>query len=1023
MGEKAGSAQCLKCFTSNPPDLPFCGKCGAPLAKTAETLSYGSGEKDAAGLEEAVELAPGSLFDGRFRIIEEIGRGGMGQVFKAEDTHLNITVALKIIRPRHSSNPAFIERFKKETLTARAVAHENVIRIFDLGEAGGIKYISMEYIKGQNLRDLIRASGSLSVQAVLHLGRQLCEGLAAAHDKGIVHQDLKPSNIMVDNGGRAYIMDFGLARSLTGPEPGGGRGPSGTPPYMSPEQARGEKAGARSDIYSLGVMLYEMCAGEPPFTADTAEDYVRKHLTEIPMPPSRLNPEIPASIERVILRCLEKDGEKRYPDVRSLLDDIKKLKPDSQGRARARGKKRRTMFSALLILLIAAGFIIWKARGGGITGYAKKPSLAVVYMTNNTGDPALDWGRKAFSELLMTDLLQSKHIRVVTPNKLYETLQKLNLLEAEDYSSGDLERAGKAAGVNHILHGNYSMAGGMLRIDAILYRLGSLELVAAEQVTGKGTESIFAMIDELTKKIKAGLKLSPDDIRMDRDKDIRSITTDSPEALRYFIEGTKAYNESRFEESNGLLLKAVGLDPGFALAYSRISENYYYLGDAANGSRYLQKALSLLNRVSDREYHLIQGQASRSAAEAVENYKKLLDLYPDDPEGNAYLGALYRQMEEWDLAEEKFKLAAAADPGDSLAVENLSYISRAKGLYEKAEDIIQSHQGIFPGPAPVHMNLAYAGLCRRDFDFAAAEAGKALAAEPENPIALELQGLISQSRGDFGGAEGVYGRLAGSKTASSEFMGRHWLCWLDVLRGRFRRALNGAAAGTAAARADNHKTGMFNFKLLEAYLESSAGRLPEALKAAGQAVELAHEIDYPEYKVLALHARGLIYVRMNDAVESAQAAQKLKSQIEESGVLKWMRYDRHLLGEIARSQGRLEEAIGHFRSAESLLPREYFKIDDHVMFLDSLASAYYQKGDWRRAKTEYGRITELTTGRLKWGDRYVRGYYRLGKICLKQRKPRAAAAAFARFLDLWNDADPGIPEIEDALRELASLKK
>lgn len=1023
MGEKAGSAQCPKCFTLNPPDLPSCGKCGAPLPKTAETLPYGTGEETASGVEEAVELAPGSLFDGRFRIIEEIGRGGMGQVYKAEDTHLNITVALKIIRPRHSSNPVFIERFKKETLTARAVAHGNVIRIYDLGDAGRIKYISMEYIKGQNLRDLIRASGSLSIQTVVNLGRQLCEGLAAAHDKGIVHQDLKPSNIMVDNGGRAYIMDFGLARSLTGLEPGEGRGRSGTPPYMSPEQARGGKAGARSDIYSLGVMLYEMCVGEPPFRAETAGDYVRKHLTEIPLPPSRLNPQIPPSLERVILRCLEKDEEKRYPGVRSLLDDIKKLKTDSPGGSRTRKITRWLISTAVLMLLIAAGFIVWKTRGAGIAGSAKKPSLAVVYMTNNTGDPALDWGRKAFAELLMTDLLQSKYIRVVTPNKLYETLQKLNLLEANNYSSGDLERAGRAAGVGHILHGNYSMAGGMLRIDAILYRLGSLELVAAEQVTGKGTESIFAMVDELTKKIKSGLKLSPDEIRLDRDKDIQAITTDSPDALRYFIDGTKAYNESRFEESNGLLLKAVALDPGFALAYSRISENYYYLGDSVNGSRYLQKALSLLNRVSEREYYLIQGHASSGAAEAVENYKKLLDLYPDDPEGNAYLGALYRQMEEWDLAEEKFKQAAAADPGDGLAVENLSYISRAKGLYEKAKDIIQSHRGIFSSPAPVHLNLAYADLCRRKFDLAAAEAGKALDAEPGNPIAMELQGLISQSRGDFGGAEGIYGRLAGSEAASSEFMGRHWRCWLDVLRGRFKLALNEAAAGMAAAQADDHKTGMFNFKLLEAYLESSAGRLPEALTAAGQAMELAYEVDYPEYKTLALHARGLIYVRMNDAAESAQAAQKLKSQIEESGILKWMRLYRHLLGEMARSQGRLEEAIDHFRGAVSLLPREYFKIDDHVMFLDSLASAYYQKGDWRRAKTEYGRITELTTGRLKWGDRYVRGYYWLGKISQKQKNPRAAAAAFARFLELWKDADPGIPEMEDARRELVSLKK
>ena len=243
MGNKAKKVQCPKCYSFNIEDSRYCNKCGSSLEKKEETLTY-------IPKNDRLNFLPGDSFGSRYRIVEEIGRGGMGRVYKAEDKELGITVALKMIRPEYSSSPRFIKRFKKETLLARSISHENVIRIHDLGELNEIKFISMEYIKGQNLKELIRTSGTLTVETTISITRQICEALRIAHQKGIVHRDLKPQNIMIDNNGKVYTMDFGLAKSIEAQEDSLSRGIVGTPQYLSPEQAKGEKADQRSDIYS-----------------------------------------------------------------------------------------------------------------------------------------------------------------------------------------------------------------------------------------------------------------------------------------------------------------------------------------------------------------------------------------------------------------------------------------------------------------------------------------------------------------------------------------------------------------------------------------------------------------------------------------------------------------------------------------------------------------------------------------------------------------------------------------------------
>ena len=549
MGKEEKSAQCPKCYTLNPEDSQFCSKCGSVLEMFQETLSYTPDEE--ARADEAIHFKPGDIFDKRYRIIEEIGRGGMGRVYKAEDTELNITVALKIIRPKYSSHPVFIERFKKETLTARSISHDNVIRIHDLGEAENIKYISMEYIKGQNLRDFIQASGSLSIETIVNISRQVCEALVAAHKKGILHQDLKPSNIMLDNSGQAYIMDFGLARSLFTEDASIKGTITGTPQYMSPEQVEGKKLDKRSDVYALGVIMYEMVTGKLLFDADTREEILQKQVTETPKPPSKINPNVPPLLQHIILKSLEKDREKRYQSAAEITTDLDKLKLQPARLSLAGWLKRYwyVPLTAIFALFIIASINLWKKTPPSPFLEGKRISLAIMYFMNNTGDRNLDYMGKTFCELLIADLLQSKHIRVITGDKLFDILQKLDLLEVSTYSSEDLKQVASLLGVDFILQGHITKGGDLFRINASIHDANTMEPIGADSVQGEKEESVFSMVDGLTRKIKENFNLSPDAIAQDIDKDVTVITTDSPEAMKFYIEGKMLYRTGKFQES------------------------------------------------------------------------------------------------------------------------------------------------------------------------------------------------------------------------------------------------------------------------------------------------------------------------------------------------------------------------------------------------------------------------------------------------------------------------------------------
>lgn len=371
----------------------------------------------------------------------------------------------------------------------------------------------MEYVKGEDLKSFIRSKERLKEEEVIALAKQVCEGLAEAHRLGVVHRDLKPQNIMVDEKSSAKIMDFGIARSVEVPGVTQSGVMIGTPDYMSPEQAEGVEADQRSDIYALGVILYEMVTGNVPFKGDTAFSVALKHKTKVPSDPQKLNPEVSGELSRLILICMEKDRERRYQTAEELLADLKNIEEDLSLGTKIRPKRetfataliRKKLFiPALVAALAVIAVVSWQVFSQKETAsiISDKPSLAIMYFKNNTGDEDLDHLRMMIPDLLIADLNQSKHIKILSAERLFDILRKLNLQKAINYSSNDLKHVAEQGRVQHVLVGHYARAGDIFRINATLQEAMSGEILGSDSMEIRGEEGIFAMVDELTKKIK-----------------------------------------------------------------------------------------------------------------------------------------------------------------------------------------------------------------------------------------------------------------------------------------------------------------------------------------------------------------------------------------------------------------------------------------------------------------------------------------------------------------------------------------
>jgi len=540
----------------------------------------------------------------------------MGKVYKALDTKINEKVALKILNPEVAADQKNLERFRNELKITRKISHRNICRVFDLGEYDNRAFISMEYVSGEDLKTLIRRIGQLSAGKSLLIIRQICEGLNEAHHLGVVHRDLKPHNVMIDREGNAKIMDFGIAHTSKAKGLTDVGVIMGTPEYMSPEQVEGRELDFRSDLYSLGVIFYEMLTGRTPFSGDTPITVAVKQKTESPIDPRRINTQIPENISRIILKCLEKDRDRRYQKTEDLLTDIKNVEkglpptdrvlPESKtrsGEITVNFNLKKLFVPAMLVIaVILTGLIGWNilSRKGDVLLASDKPSLAVLHFENNTGDNSLQHWRKALSDLLIADLSQSKFLQVLSPERLLGILEGLNIIGAPSYSSRDLKNIAERSGVRYVLVGKMTMAGDVVRLNTSLQDLATDKVIGSEQIEGT-EETLFNLVDDLTTKIKQSFQLSAQEIAGDIDAEVSTITSSSVEAQGYYTEGLKYHNMADYDKSIPLMQLAVAIDPEFAMAYRALAIGYSNLGYKTESTKHLQKAFELSDHVSDRD--------------------------------------------------------------------------------------------------------------------------------------------------------------------------------------------------------------------------------------------------------------------------------------------------------------------------------------------------------------------------------------------------------------------------------------
>src|ERR1700693_3972563 len=634
--------QCPLCQAENPPSAVSCTKCSTPLpiddqilnATLADgTLNEGPTPRGTSAWSVAVTPAPGApyaqgeelvgtLLAERYEILELLGQGGMGAVYKARDTELERLVALKLIRADLAGNPEILRRFKQELILAREVTHRNVIRIFDLGQAKGFKFITMEFVEGRDLRAVIREKGKLSPEETVRIISQVCRALESAHAAGVVHRDLKPQNIMLDAKDRVYVMDFGIAHSLETPGMTQTGALMGTPEYMSPEQAKGLKVDPRSDLFALGIIFYEMLTGISPYKAETALATLLKRTQERPQSPAEVDPAIPKAISDVIMKCLEIDRDHRFSSAREILEVLGQEAPTSvrtvaptlppvipapQAEKILPFVRYRTWIAggAAVVLLAALGIAfrgkVFPAKRAAPVEQApvEQASLAILPFRNASGDTSLDWLGPSLADMLSTDVGQSARLRTISPDRLHQVLSDLRITPGTAIDPTMIGRIAEFSNADTVVWGQYAKFGNQIRIDATLLdlkhnRRAPLKMEAASEKEIPGT------VDGLAELIRKNLAVSSDVLKELKATSFQPSSKSVP-ALREYNLGVQLLRDGKNLEAVKTLQAAVKEDPQFALAYSRLAESDSALGYDTDAEKYSRKALEFSQQLPLRE--------------------------------------------------------------------------------------------------------------------------------------------------------------------------------------------------------------------------------------------------------------------------------------------------------------------------------------------------------------------------------------------------------------------------------------
>jgi serine/threonine protein kinase/tetratricopeptide (TPR) repeat protein len=645
--------KCPRCGSENTDTARFCSNCAAPL-------SHEGGALHTKTLETPTEdLATGSTFAGRYQIIEDLGEGGMGKVYKVLDKETNEKVALKLIKPEIASDKKTIERFRNELTIARKISQKYVCRMYDLGREGSSYFITMEYVPGEDLKGFIRRSGQLAVGTAIRIAKQVCEGLTEAHRLGVVHRDLKPGNIMIDKEGNARIMDFGIARSSKRKNITGSGVMIGTPEYMSPEQVEGKEVDQRSDIYSIGVILFEMTTGRLPFEGETALSTALKHKTEVPPSPSDFNRQMSSDLSQLVLRCLEKDPEKRFQTAEELLSDLAGLERESS-----------------------------LTEPQAVPSRSSKAinSIAVLPFKDMSPQRDQEYFCDGLAEELISALTRVKGLKVAARTSSFSFKEK----------DEDIREIGKRLNVGSVLEGSVQKSGNHLRITAQLIGVSDGYHLWSERFDRK-FEDVFAIQDEISMAVVDKLKVEL--LEGEREKLTKRHTEDK-EAYQLYLKGRYHWNR-RYPKDMVMAVdyfqRAIDIDPSYALPLGGIADVFNMLAEFGfippqeaylKSKALLQKALEIDDSISEIYSSLaLITYCYEWDLPAAERYAiRSIELNPQNMFGYATYGEILGSWGRNKEALEQARRAVESDPLFSLAHAFYAIILSVTGSVEEGRE-------------------------------------------------------------------------------------------------------------------------------------------------------------------------------------------------------------------------------------------------------------------------------------------------------------------------------------------------
>ncbi len=963
---------------------------------------------------------------GHYQIIERIGAGGMGEVFLAEDTQLKRRVALKFLPPQFLAEEDYKTRFRREAQAAAALNHPNIVTIHEVAEHMGRPYIAMEHVTGQSLRQKIQTA-PLAIEDILDLGIQIGEGLAKAHQHGIIHRDIKSMNILVDADGRARILDFGLA-AVQGSEQLTRAGSTlGTVAYMSPEQVLGKPTDHRSDIFSFGVVLFEMITGRLPFTRDN-DIATAQAIANDPAPPlQNLRASATPGLQAIIDKALDKDNKTRYQTANDMVADLRREKRllDSgartasySGSALATAKKKPAwraiaLSGTALVIVVAALLVLkpWqfelKSSNDAVAGENR---LAIMYFDNLADPDDSQRMGQIVTDLLITDLSEAQNLNVVSSQRLYDLLKQLGKEGVRSVDKETASRVAEKARAKWMLTGKILQSTPKVVLTAQVIDVQSGEVKASKRMASNDGEDIFSLVDRLT--LELSNDLSAPVSSGPSSHALAGATTHSQDAYRLFLEGVELMMEFKMDQARERFVEALKYDSTMAMAYYLLSNG----SSNEQAQEYLAKAVKFADRASQKERWYI---ASRQAAfngrsdSAVYFLNQIIQRYPDDKEAHYFLATGYSDQGRFPEAIAELEKVLALDPTYKVAVNQLGYMYMRTQEFAKAEDIFNRYIAIVPDEPNPYDSRADLYAWTGRFTEAIASYSRT----------LKVDSSFFQSRmklfslyvwvGNYDSAATLIPRLLQGRNAEEVALGRSGSAAIKLAQGQFRGAYDDISSEFAAVFRN--------------------GKPAEQLVGYQRLFGIAYYAGWTDtMKAVLLRMEPILaaipenifrgrdtWARYYALVGDKQKADSLLTSLETDLLAKF----KSLPDDYLTTRAVLDTWLGRPERSVAPLERMMTKIPLPFGSAVRLCQAYVALKQYDKAIVLLEKAMQVCNSDwLFSATLHAEGYYMLGQAYEATQQNQKAAEAYTRFLDIYKNADPGQPKVADARARLAKLK-